>query len=60
MSPLPCLSAFCPSCSATNRSHSSQHHAQAFSELYDPILAYKFQYPVATASGKPLRMVRRC
>lgn len=26
-------------------------------ELYDPILAYKFQYPVETVSGQPLRMI---
>jgi hypothetical protein len=29
----------------------------AFKELYDPILAYQYRYPVATASGKPLSMV---
>ncbi len=30
---------------------------QGFATLYDPILAYQFDYPVATQSGVPLRMV---
>lgn len=30
---------------------------QGFKQLYDPILAYKFMYPVQTASGEQLQMV---
>lgn len=30
--------------------------AQGFRELYDPILAYKFIYPVVTSEGQQLQM----
>jgi hypothetical protein len=31
-------------------------HTQGFKELYDPILAYKFLYPVVTSAGLELQM----
>ena len=33
------------------------HACAQLKELYDPILAYRFNYPSETTSGKPLRMV---